>query len=62
MLLLVLGMRSIVSYEIVGVTVETQNYPRKPFALIPLGCFFILLGIVVLLIGTVRICPGKFKS
>ena len=54
-------MCSIVSYEIVSVNVESQSYPRKPFALIPLGCFFILFGLVVLLIGTVRICPGKFK-
>ena len=35
-------------YHLIGVSVDTEGFLIEPFALIPLGWFFLLLGLVTI--------------
>ena len=56
----VLGVISLISFQLIGSYVDSQGYLHEPFGLLPIGFLFIFMGILLALFGALRaLCRQK---
>lgn len=53
-LLVVLGFIALITFRLVGSSIDADGFLREPFALLPIGFLLVLVGCVTALIGWIK--------
>lgn len=58
-LLFCAGLFCVAAYRIIGTTVDDEGFLHEPFALIPMGWFFLISGVIIACLYFIRVKKTK---